>query len=105
MLAKNDNASGYFMHHNEREYPLGNEGQDVEKDQTDLVGESSDNKRVKNMLYKHISQDGLLANESSSFLRNVWFSEQEFLAGIPVSDIKYNHSESQNNNNFYPFND
>ena len=37
--------------------------------------------------------DGLLASESSSLLRENWFTEKKFPAGIPVSDIKYNHPE------------
>ncbi len=50
-------------------------------------------------------QDGLLASELSSSLREVRFCEQGFPAGIPVSDIKYHHPGSQNDNPFHPFND
>ena len=32
------------------------------------------------------------------------FSKSEFLAGIPVWDIRYKHSKTQNNNPFYSFN-
>ena len=31
--------------------------------------------------------------------------KQEFFAGTPVSDIKYDYPGSQNDNPFYPFND
>lgn len=39
----------------------------------------------------------------SSFLREVSFSKKEFFTGKLVSDIKYNHPSSHNNNSFYPF--
>ena len=91
MLAENDDASDYFMHQEEEEYPLGNKKQNVKKDYRDLVGESSDNKRVKKMLLGHTLQDRLLESELSSSLREMRFSEQEFPAYTPISDIKYNH--------------
>ena len=47
--------------------------------------------------------NGLL-NESSLTFREMMFSKSEFLAGIPVLDTRYEHSGSQNNNPFYPFN-
>ena len=59
------------MHHNEEKYSLGNKSQDVEKDQKDLMGESLNNKSVKNMLLEHMSQDGLFVSEFSSSLREV----------------------------------
>ena len=46
-----------------------------------------------------------LISESSSFLREIRFSEQEFPTGKPVSDIQYHHPSSQNNNLFHLFND
>ena len=49
--------------------------------------------------------DGLLVSESSSSLREEWFTGKEFLAGILVSDIKYNHPGLKHQNSFYPFND
>ena len=33
------------------------------------------------------------------------FSESKFLIGTPGLDTRYEHSERQNNNPFYPFND
>ncbi len=36
-------------------------------------------------------------------MREVRFSNQEFAAGTPVSNIKYNYPGFQNNNLFYPF--
>ena len=50
-------------------------------------------------------RDGLLASESSSSLREEWFTGKEFPAGTPVSDIKYNHPGLKHQNSFYPFND
>ena len=40
MLAKDDNASDYFMYHNKKENPLGNKKQEVEEDQRDLIDKS-----------------------------------------------------------------
>ena len=40
---------------------------------------------------KRITRDRLLASKSSSLLREEWFTEKEFSASTPVSDIKYNH--------------
>ncbi len=71
-----------------------------------MVGKSSDiGSHVRDGLSGQTSQDGFLASESSSSLREVRFSEQEFPAGTPVSDIKYHHPSSQNDNLFHPFND
>ena len=70
-----------------------------------MVDKSSDNKSVRNMLPKYTPQDGLFRSKSSSFFREFRFSEQEFPTGTPVSNIKYDHLGSQNNNLFYPFND
>ncbi len=82
------------------------EEQDIEEDHRNLVSKSSDTRSyVKDGLSRRTPQDGLLTSESSSSLREVRFSEQEFSAGIPVSDIKYHHLGSQNNNPFHPFND
>ncbi len=57
------------------------------------------------MLPRRTPQAGLLRSESSSLLREVRFSDQEFASGTPVSNIKYNHFEFQNDNPFYPFYD
>ncbi len=71
-----------------------------------MVGESSDTgSHARDSLSERITQDGLLASELSPSLREIRFSKQEFPAGIPVSDIKYQHPGSQNNNLFHPFND
>ena len=45
----------------------------------------------------------LLRSESSSSLKEVRFNKHEFPTGIPVSNIKYDHPGSQNDNVFYPF--
>ena len=105
MLAEDDNASDYFMHHKEEEYLLGNKGQDVEEDQRDWVGKSSNNESIKHMLPGCTSQDGLFRSKSSSSLKEVRFSKQECPTGTLISNIKYDHSRSQNNNPFHPFND
>ncbi len=57
------------------------------------------------MLPGRTPQAGLLGSELSSSLREVRFSDQEFAAGTPVFNIKYNHLGFQNDNPFYPFHD
>ena len=97
------NASENFGPHKDEESTL--KEHDIEKDHTNLVSESSDTKsRAKNDLSRHIFQDGILASESSSSLREVMFSEHEFSTGKLVLDIKYHHLGSQNDNFFYLFN-
>ena len=56
------------------------------------------------MLLRYTPQDGLFAIKSSSSLREIQFSHQKFLAGKPISDIKYKYLRSQNNHTFYLFN-
>ena len=78
----------------------------MEEDHRDLVGKSSDTgSRARDGLSGHTPLARLLANESSLSLREVKFGEQEFPAGKHVSDIKYHHPGSQNDNLFYSFND
>lgn len=101
MLAENNNASDYFIYYNRKEYPLGNKKKDIREDQRHLVGKSLDNKNVKNMLPRCTSQDELFASKLSFSLKEIQFSKQKFLASIPISNIKYNHPKSQNNNIFY----
>ena len=57
------------------------------------------------MLPGRTPQDGHFGSELLTFLREVRFSEQEFLASTLVFNIKYNYLGSQNHNLFYPFND
>ena len=52
---------------------------------------------------RNTPKDWLLGNELSLSLKEVKFSEQEFLTKIPVSNIKYDHPGSQNDNLFYSF--
>ncbi len=71
-----------------------------------MIGESSDTEsRAKEGLSGRTPQAGLLGSESSSSLREVRFSDQEFAASTPVSNIKYNHPGFQNDNLFHPFHD
>ncbi len=101
---EDENTSENFGLYEDEESIL--EEQDIERDHRNLVGESSDTgSSVKDGLSRRIPQDGLLTSELSSSLREVRFSEQEFPADIPISDIKYHHPGSQNNNPFYLFND
>ena len=104
MPGEDDNSSEYFGSHENEKYIL-NE-QNIEGDHRDLVGKSSDTKsRAKDDLSGRTPQDGLLASQLSSSLKEVKFSEQEFPAGKPVSNIKYHYPDFQNDNSFHPFND
>ncbi len=103
MLAEDDDTSDHFIHHEEEEYLLGNKEQEIRKNQKDSVGQSSDNESLRDILSERTSWAGLPGNESSSSLKEVRFSDQEFAAGTPISNIKYNHLGFQNDNSFYPF--
>ncbi len=101
---EDENTSDNFGLREDEESIL--EEKDIEGDHRNLVSESSDTvSNAKDGLSGRTPQDGLLARELSSSLREVRFSEQEFSAGIPVSNIKYQHPGSQNDNPFHPFND
>ena len=82
------------------------EEEDIEGDYRKLGGKSSDiENRARNGLVERTPQSGLLRSESSSSLREVRFSDQEFAASTLVSNIKYNHFGFQNNHLFYLFYD
>ena len=51
-----------------------------------------------------IPQNGLLSKLLWNF-KGVTFNKSEFSIGTLVLNIRYEHSESQNSNLFYPFND
>ncbi len=69
-----------------------------------MVGESSDTgSRTKDDLSRCTTKAGLLGSESSSSLKEVRFSDEEFVTGTPISNIKYNHLGFQNDNSFYLF--
>ncbi len=101
---EDENTSDNFGLHGDEKSIL--EEQDIEVDHRNSVGKSSDTgSHARDGLSGRTPQDGLFASESSSSLREVRFREQEFPAGISVSDIKYHHPDSQNDNLFHPFND
>ena len=82
------------------------EEQNIEKEYKNLEGESLNTKSyTKDGLARRMPQTRLLENESLSSSRKVRFSDQEFAAGTPISNIKYNHPRFQKNNPFYPFHD
>ena len=88
---EDENASKNIRPHEDEKSIL--EKQDIEKDHRNLGSKSSNTgSRVKDGLSRCIPQIGLLGNESLSSLREIWFSDQEFAAGISESNIKYNHS-------------
>ena len=99
MPREDDNTLDNFRLYEDKEST--SEAQDIERDHKDLGGESSNT--GSRAIARHTPQDGLLESESSSSLREVRFSEQEFPAGTLVSNIKYDHLESQNDNLFYLF--
>lgn len=59
---------------------------------------------AKRSLSERIPQNSLFASELSSFLKEISYSEQEFSANKPISNIKYHYPDFQNNNPFYLFN-
>lgn len=58
-----------------------------------------------NLPTKNTPWDRLLATEFLSSLREKWFTKNEFPAGTPISNIKYNHLGVKYQPNFYLFND
>ena len=99
MLGEDDNSSDNFGPYEHEGSTL--EAQDIEGDFRDSVGKSSDTGNRARA--GHTLQDGLLGIELLSSLREVRFNKQEFPASTPVSNIKYDHPRSQNDNLFYPF--
>ena len=78
------------------------EEQQIEEDYRNLGDKSSDTRsRIRDGLLGCTPETGLHGSELSSFLREVRFSNQEFAAGTPVSNIQYNDLGFQNNNLFY----
>ncbi len=78
------------------------------EDEGDLLGETVTTATVNGTSEtptKDTPRKGLFANESSSSLKEEWFSSHEFPAGTPISDKKYKHPRSKHKNSFYPFND
>ncbi len=101
---KDDNTSGNFGLYEDEKSTL--EEQDIKADYRNLVSESSDiGSHARDGLSRHTPQARLLGSESSSSLREVRFSDQEFAASTPIFNIKYNHPGFQNNNPFYLFHD
>ena len=93
MPREDDNTSEYYELHEDEKYIL--DKQDIEKDNKNLVGKSSDiRSRVRDSLSGCTPQNGLLTSELSLSLKEVKFGKQEFLASKPVSDIKYHHLSS-----------
>lgn len=104
MSKKNDNTLNNFGYYEKKEYIL--EKQNREKDHINLIAKSLDIEyHAKDIFSTRTSQDRLLQGELSSFLKEVSFSNQELLAWILVSNIKYHYLELQNNNPFYRFHD
>ena len=74
MLGEDNDASKNFGPYEDKKSTL--EKQKIEKDHRDLVGKSSDTgSYARDGLPGHTLQAGLLASESSSFLREVRFNE------------------------------
>ena len=99
MPEEDDNVSDNFGFYKDEKSTT--EMQDIERDHRDLVGENSDTRSCARA--GRTSQDRLFESRSPSSLREVRFSEQELPTGTPVSNIKYDHLESKDNNLFYLF--
>ncbi len=99
---EDDNALGNFRLNENEKSPL--EEQDIERDHKNLVSERSDiGSCARDSLSKHTPQARLRGSELSSSLIKVGFSDQKFVVGKPVPNIKYNYPKFQNDNPFYPF--
>lgn len=67
-------------------------GLEVEKDDIDLVNKSSNTENhVKDILSGYINHVKLFGIELLSSLRQVRFIDEDFIAGIFISNIIYNH--------------
>ncbi len=75
ILAENDNTSDHFMYYKEEKYLLGNKGEGVREDQKDSVGTNSENKSVRDILPRRISQAELFGSELSSCPKEVRFCD------------------------------
>lgn len=71
ILAEVKNTLDYFMHYKKKKYLLGNKRQNVKKDQRNLIGKNSNNEIIRNIVLRHIFQDGFLVSKLSSFLKKV----------------------------------
>lgn len=91
MLVKNNNILDYFIYHKEEKYLLGNKNLDNKEYQKDLVGKYLDNKSIKNILFRCTYQNRLLASKLLSFLEEIRFHKEKFLASKFISDIKYHY--------------
>lgn len=99
ILGEDDDKLKNFGLHKDEKFIL--EEQDIEGDFRNLMGEiSNTGSCVKNGLSKCTPQDKFLASESLLSLKEVRFSKQEFSTDKHVSNIKYHHLGSRNNNLF-----
>ena len=104
MPREDDDASENFEPNEDEKFTL--KEQEMEGDQSSSVGKNLNTEsRTRDGLLGHTFQARLFASESSSSLRKVMFSKQEFPTSKPISDINYDYLGSQNDNVFYPFND
>ena len=100
---ENNISENFGLHEDEK---LTLEEQDIEKNHKNMVGKSLDiGSHTRDGLSGHTPQDGLFAREFSSSLREIRLRKQIFPVSKPLSDIKYHHLYSQNDNAFRPFND
>lgn len=98
------NISDNFRFYLDEEFTL--DEQDIERDYRDLIGQSSDTESyTSDGLLRCTLQNKLLVSKSSSSLRKIRFSEEEFHIDKLLSDIKYYYLGSSKDNLFYPFND
>ena len=104
MLEEDNNISDNFGLYKDEKFI--SEAQNIERNHRDLVSKSSDTRsHARNKLLECTFQDGLLRSKSSSSLIEVKFSKQDIPTSIPISNIKYHHPRSQNDNLFYSFHD
>ncbi len=102
ILGEDDNTSGNLGPHEDEESTLVE--QDIERNYRNLVGKSSDTgSHTRDGLSRRTPQARLLGSESSSSLREVRFSDQEFATGTSVSNINIITLDSKTINFFIIF--
>lgn len=90
ILQEDDNISSNLGPYEDEKSIL--KEQDIEEDHRYLVSKSPDIRSyIRNCLSGRTSEVGLLRSKSSLSLREIRLNNQEFIAGTPVSNMKYNH--------------
>lgn len=69
MLTDNNNIWNLFIYYKKEKYRLCYKEQDNKKDKNNLINKNTVNKSIKDMFYRYICQDEILANELLASLK------------------------------------